>query len=119
LNKKIYIVYLMDINEIFKTILNSTFSIAYPVAFLGSILYSMKICMTVDIFTMLFNKPTIIFLNIYIAICSYIAFATFFKIKIEVNNFIIQFEKIFISYGKYNPDYIIYPGQTEVSLIGF
>jgi len=100
-------------------ILNSLFTFAYPAAFIGAILYSINSFMTVDLFSIALNRTSTVILNLYIGICGYIAFCTFYKIQIVISEYVINFEKIYISYQHYNDDYIVSSGQIEISLTGF
>jgi len=101
------------------TILHILFSIAYPVSFIGAILFSINSFMTVDLFSIALNKTMILIFNIYIGFCGFIGMCTFFKLELVVNNIVLDFEKIYISYQQYNIPYVIGPGQTEISLSGF
>ena len=50
----------------------------------------------------------IVAINIYIAICGYIAFCTFFKIQTEVGGYVIDFDYVYVTYDEFNS-----PNQTQ------
>jgi hypothetical protein len=100
-------------------ILHFAFTFAYPMAFFGAILFSINSFMTVDLFSIALNKTMILIFNIYIGFCGFIGMCTFFRFQFVINNFVLDFEKIYISYQQYNLPYEVGPGQTEISLSGF
>jgi hypothetical protein len=101
-----------------KLILNNAFKFAYPIGFVGAIMYSIMSIISVDFFSAFFNKGIIVFLNIYVGICGYIAFCTFFKIQVEIGDTVFNFDNIYISYDEFNAPYSIDPGETQISLTG-
>jgi len=99
-------------------IVNNIFRFAYPVAFIGAILFSIGTFISIDFLSIIFNKNMLVFLNVYIALCGYIAFCTFFRIQVEINGYVIDFDNIYVSYDHLNTPYEVAPGQTEISLTG-
>ena len=105
-------------DNIVQFFLNRIFSFAYPVGFIGAIMYSINSFIQIDFLSAFFNKGIIVFVNIYILICGYIAFCTFYKIQIEIGSYVINFDNIYISYDHWNAPYFVAPGQTQISLTG-
>jgi hypothetical protein len=119
-------------DNIIPFILNRIFRFAYPVGFVGAIMYSIGTVISIDFFSAVFNKGIIVFLNIYVGICGYIAFCTFFDIQVEVGDYIIDFDNIYVAVGidktnnngpilitnKHNHDISVIPGKTQISITG-
>jgi len=112
---------LTSVEHTIQTILNLIFRFAYPIGFIGAIMYSITSIITIDFFSVIFNKNIMMILNIYVGFCGYIAFCTFFKIQIEIGKYVIDFNNIYIAYDKNNnfitnSSYFIAPSQIQVSL---
>ena len=54
-----------------QTILNLIFRFAYPIGFIGAIMYSITSIITIDFFSVIFNKNIMMILNIYVGFCGY------------------------------------------------
>jgi len=115
--------------DIYNNIANIIFRFAYPVGFIGAIMFSINSIIAVDFFSIFFNKSIILILNMYVGICGYIAFCTFFNIDINIADIIIDFDNIYVAVGKdvtnndaplfiMSKDYNIKNGQTQISLTG-
>lgn len=115
--------------ELYQTIINWLFRFSYPVGFIGAIMYSINSMVSIDFFSAFFNKGIIIFINVYVGLCGYIAFCTFYQIQVDIGGFVVDFDHIFIAVDKdpnknnapvyiTNKAYNIAPGQTQISLTG-
>ena len=114
--------------DIYSYIVNLFFRYAYPIAFLGSIMYSLSSLISIEFFSILFNRSMITFLNIYVGLCGFISFCTFFFIQLEINNTVINFDNIYVAIDKdpktnaiifvKNIAYSIDPDETQISLTG-
>ena len=114
--------------NIYTDILNLFFRYSYPIAFIGAIMYSIVSFIPIEFFSILFNRTVIVFLNVYIGLCGFISFCTFFYIQLEINNTVINFDNIYVIVDKdpitnkiifvKNIAYIIDPDETQISLTG-
>ena len=98
-------------------ILHKIFAFSYPLAFVGAIFYSINQYISIDFLSAFVNRPAGLLLNIYLGICGYIAFCTFYKIEISVNDRIFDFEHVYISFDHFNDTFNI-PGLNYYSLTG-
>jgi hypothetical protein len=114
--------------DIYSNLVNLFFRYSYPIAFIGSILYSIISVVSIDFFTVFLNRNIITFLNIYIGLCGYIGFCTFFSIQLEIGNTVVNFDNIYVGVDKdpitnnprtiMNKPYSIDKDETQISLSG-
>lgn len=114
--------------NIYTDIINLFFRYSYPIAFIGAIIYSIVSIIPIEIFSILFNRTIIVFLNVYIGLCGFISFCTFFYIQLEINNTVINFDNIYVGVENdqdtkkfiliKNKSYSIDEDETQISLTG-